>query len=154
VIGDWIIDEPSEMGEYSRRGALQVYSDYFNLVNCMVKTRLFDTLAHPDLIKIFGVRPKESFSHILEETAEVIAESNICVEINTRGLRRPCHEIYPSEQFLAILHKHAVPIAFGSDAHVPEDAGRDFKAAIRLARKVGYTQMYTFDRRHRTLVEL
>jgi histidinol-phosphatase (PHP family) len=139
VIGDWIFDDSSEMHEYSKRDTLQIYEDYLGLVRSAVSCCLFDVLGHPDRIKIFGARPKTDCSHILIETAETLDKSNICAEINTRGLRRPCHEIYPSEHFLRILYEHGVPVTFGSDAHVPGDVGRNFKEAFKLAKRVGYT---------------
>lgn len=154
VIGDWIFDETSEMHEYSKRNTWQVYEEYFNLVRSAASSCLFDVLGHPDLIKIFGTKPKTDFSHILVETAEALAESNMCIEINTRGLRRPCQEIYPSEQFLRILHQHNVPVTFGSDAHVPKDVGRNFKEAIELAKRVGYTHACTFDHRERKFLRI
>jgi histidinol-phosphatase (PHP family) len=149
VIGNWIFDELSEIHEYSKRDTWQVYEQYFSLVRSAASSCLFDVLGHPDLIKIFGAKPKIDFSHILVETAETVAESNMCIEINTRGLRRPCQEIYPSEQFLRILHGHNVPVTFGSDAHAPWDVGRNFREAIKLAKRVGYTHTYTFGRRER-----
>jgi histidinol-phosphatase (PHP family) len=154
VIGDWIFDEPSEMDEYLRRDAWQIYREYFKLVKSAASSRLFDVLGHPDIIKIFGAKPKTDFSHILEETAEAIAEANVCIEINTRGLRRLCQEIYPSEQFLRILHRYNVPITFGSDAHAPEEVGRGFKEATRLAKRVGYTHACMFNRRERASVKI
>jgi len=154
VIGDWIFDEPTEMHEYSKKDAWQIYNEYFNLVKSAASSRLFDVLGHPDIIKIFGAKPKADFSHILEESAEAIAGANVCIEINTRGLRRPCKEIYPSEQFLRILYRHNVPVTFGSDAHTPEDVGRDFNEAAILAKKVGYTHACLFDHRRRAAVRL
>jgi histidinol-phosphatase (PHP family) len=105
-----------------------------------------------DLIKIFGAKPKTDFSQVLVETVETIAKSNMCAEINTRGLRRPCKEICPNEQFLRILHGHSVPVTFSSDAHLPRDVGRNFKEATELAKRVGYTHTCIFDRRQRTFV--
>ena len=154
VIGDWIFDDPSETHEYSKRDPWQLYIEYFRLLKSAASSRLFDVLGHPDIIKIFGAKPKTDFSRILEETAEAIADSNICIEINTRGLRRPCQEIYPSEQFLRILQKHGVPVTFGSDAHAPEDVGRSFKKAIKLAKRAGYTHSCVFDGRERASVRI
>lgn len=154
VIGDWIFDEPSEIHEYSKRDTWQVYNEYFSLLRGAASSRLFDVLGHPDIIKIFGAKPRTDFSNVLEETAETIAELNVCIEINTRGLRRPCQEIYPSEQFLRILHRHNVPVTFGSDAHAPEDVGRDFKQATEMAKRVGYTHTCIFNRRERASVRI
>jgi histidinol-phosphatase (PHP family) len=154
VIGDWIFDDPSLIYEYSGKDTWQIYNDYFSLVKSAASSRLFDVLGHPDIIKIFGAKPKADFTDLLEKTAEVIADSNVCIEINTRGLRKPCQEIYPSEQFLRILHRHNVAVTFGSDAHVPEDVGRDFREATRLAKSVGYTHACMFDCRERAFVRI
>jgi len=153
-LGDWGIDYAPQINEYSKKDVLQTYEEYFSLVGKACSSRLFDVLAHPDLIKIFGFKPKGDYSHILTETAETMAQSDICAEINTKGLRRPCSEIYPSEQFLKIMHSYDVPITFGSDAHAPEEVGRDFDKAFKLAKKVGYTGACVFANRKRTTVKI
>jgi len=153
-IDNWSVDSPSQINEYSKRDILKTYEEYFSLVKKMCESQLFDILAHPDLIKIFGFKPKTDFSYILIETAEVMAKFNVCAEINTSGLRRPCREIYPSEQFLKILYNHNVSIVFGSDAHEPDDVGRDFAEAVKLAKRVGYTQACVFECREREFVKI
>jgi histidinol-phosphatase (PHP family) len=153
-IGNWSIDSRRQRQEYERRNLLQAYEDYFHLVQEACACHVFDVLAHPDLIKIFGFKPDCDFSYILNETADVIAKSNTCVEINTAGLRRPCAEIYPSEQFLTMLHDCGVPIVFGSDAHNPEDVGRDFGEAIMLAKRAGYVCACVFDHRQKDFVKI
>ena len=153
-IGDWGVDSRRQIHEYFKRDVVQIYEEYFGLVTELCKCQLFDILAHPDLIKIFGFRPNSDFSRILMETAEAMAKSNIRAEINTAGLRRPCSEIYPSAQFLKILHGYNVPIVFGSDAHEPRDVGRDFEEAVRLAKEAGYTHACVFNRKERESVNL
>ncbi|MGQ9530226.1 MAG: histidinol-phosphatase HisJ family protein [Candidatus Bathycorpusculaceae bacterium] len=154
LIGEWSVDSPSQIHEYAKRDILKVYEEYFTLVKELCNCRLFDILAHPDLIKIFGFKPKTDISQIFMETAEAMAKSNICAEINTSGLRRPCREIYPSEQFLKILHSYNVPIVFGSDAHEPEDVGRNFREVIKLAKEVGYTHACIFSKRGREFIKI
>jgi len=144
VIGNWAIDEPSTKDEYSRRDPFRTYEEYFRLVREMCSCGLFDVLGHPDLIKIFGTKPKEDLTAIYEDTAETIASSQMCAEINAKGLNRPCREIYPSEQFLKVLYDHDVPITFGSDAHEPNDLGKNLEEAVRLAKKVGYAEACRF----------
>lgn len=146
-IGNWLIDSRSQMHEYLKRDITQVYEEYFRIVRELCKSKLFDILAHADLIKIFGVKPSYDLSGLFNETAEAISDSNICVEVNTRGLMRPCAEIYPSKQFLKVLNNHRAPITLGSDAHNPQDVGRSFDRALRLVRKVGYTHACTFSSR-------
>ncbi|MEM3577097.1 MAG: histidinol-phosphatase HisJ family protein [Candidatus Bathyarchaeia archaeon] len=153
-IGSWGIDNPHQKHEYLKRDILQTYRAYFSLIKEMCGSRLFDVVAHLDLIKIFGFKPNCDFSDILIETSEAIAKSKMCVEINTAGLRRPCAEIYPSEELLKILHAYDVPIVFGSDAHNPEDLGRNFKEALVLAKRTGYAYACIFSKRQKTLVEI
>ncbi|MEM3672707.1 MAG: histidinol-phosphatase HisJ family protein [Candidatus Bathyarchaeia archaeon] len=153
-IGRWAIDHPTQIHEHAKRDTFQVYEEYFGIVKKLCKSGLFDVLAHPDLIKIFGFKPKNDFSQMLVEVAEAMAKSNICAEINTAGLRKPCNEIYPSEQFLKILHSYNVPIVFGSDAHQPEDVGRNFREAIKLAKKVGYTHTCLFNCRQKNFLKI
>jgi histidinol-phosphatase (PHP family) len=154
VIGNWIVDEPSEIQEYSKKDLSRVYKDYFGLVEELCACGLFDILGHPDLIKIFGFKPAEDLAAIYEETAEAIARAKMCVEINPKGLIRPCREIYPSLQFLRILHAHDVPITFGSDAHSPKDLGLNIDEAVRLAKKVGYSEACTFSNRQKIFVKI
>ena len=150
----WLIDSSSQMHAYLKKDILQVYEEYFETVGMLCESRLFDILGHPDLIKIFGFKPNHDIEDILEKTAEKIAENGACAEVNASGLVKKCAEIYPSRQFLEILRKHDVPIAFGSDAHKPEDVGRHFDKALKLARTVGYTHSCRFEDRKRENVKI
>jgi histidinol-phosphatase (PHP family) len=120
----------------------------------MCATRLFDIVGHPDLIKIFGLKPSNDVSQIYEETARAIADSQMCVEINAKGLVRPCKEIYPNLQFLKILHDNSVPITFGSDAHSPEDLGLNLNEASKWARSAEFKEACTFEGRKKTFYEI
>lgn len=153
-LGGWSVDSPRQIHEYSTRDILQVYEEYFGTVKKLCRSRLFDLLGHPDLIKIFGFRPKCNYDYLLNETARALAESNMCVEINTSGLIRPCKEIYPSPQFMALLKQNGVPITFGSDAHRPSDVGRFFDQAQKLAKQAGYEEACTFEDRKRKTTQI
>jgi histidinol-phosphatase (PHP family) len=150
-IGDWEIDNPDQAQEYLKRGIMQVYEEYFTLVKQLCASRVFNILAHPDLVKIFGYKPTCDFSYILSDVADTMAKADVCAEINMRGLARPCKEVYPSEQFLRILHAHGVHITFGSDAHEPDELGKGLNEGLRLAKKVGYTDACVFDHRKKRL---
>lgn len=153
-LDNWPIDSRSQMQEYFRRDILQVYKDYFEAVRKLCRTRLFDTLGHADIVKIFGFKPDCDITSILEETADAIAASNMCVEINTAGLIRKCAEIYPSRQLLQMLKDRNVPITLGSDAHRPQDVGRSFNKAFELSKQVGFTHLCVFEARRRSLVKI
>lgn len=153
-IGDWGVDDPRRIDEHSRKDPLESYDQYFGLIREMCATRLFDIVGHPDLIKIFGLKPETDISQIYKKTARTIADSRMCAEINAKGLTRPCREIYPSLQFLRILRDHSVPITFGSDAHSPEDLGLNLMEAVKLAKDAGYTEACTFERRQKIFFKI
>jgi len=98
-------------------------------------------------VKKFGNRPTGEISLDLDDTAKVFKECGVAVEINTSGLRKPVGEIYPSSEILKVYRKYDIPIVFGSDAHTPDDVGRDFDKAVSLARQAGYQEFVTFEKR-------
>jgi histidinol-phosphatase (PHP family) len=130
------------------------WHEYFDLWTQAAHSRLFDSLAHPDLPKKFNFRPKTDFTKVFEDALCAVAESRCAIEVSTAGLRKPCKEIYPSEVFLKIAHRLNIPITLGSDAHVPQDVGQDFWKAVGLARMCGYDKISRFTLRRRELVKL
>ena len=127
-------------------GVEEAWRVYFEWLREAALSELFDVLAHPDLIKMFGDRV-DRFDY--SETADAIAEGGVAVEISTAGLRRPVAELYPSTAFLDACRERAVPITFASDAHVPGLVGVDFDRALAHAVAAGYDTVSVFDGRER-----
>ncbi len=91
-------------------------------------------MAHPDLAKVFGHRaPEDVRERLYAEAAEAFAAAGVAVEVSTAGLRKPVGELYPAPTFLAACRRAGVPATLASDAHRPEDVGRDFDRAGRRA---------------------
>ena len=153
-VGDWLIDSETQIHKWKGQDIDKVYRQYFELVQEMVRIGQFDIIGHLDLPKKFGFRPKNNIADLLLETVRVISKSDMCVEINTSGLRKPCHEIYPSQDLLKMCFDNAVPITLGSDAHSPEDVAADFDQAIKLLRQVGYKEIAKFAKRNKEFVDL
>ena len=151
-IGDWPVDRAAD--DWKDVDVDARWREYFDLWKQAARSRLFDSLAHPDLPKKFNIRPTTDFTAVFEDALQAVAASNVAIEVSSAGLRKPCREIYPSEQFLRIARKTNVPISFGSDAHIPDDVGADFDQAIALARKCGYDRQCRFTRRLRESVPL
>jgi len=57
-IGDWMIDDEKQIGEWRNRNVDHVYQQYFALVQEMAELGLFDIVGHLDLVKKFNFRPK------------------------------------------------------------------------------------------------
>ena len=143
----WGFDDPAERQAWTNQDVNQVYRDYYALLRQSAKSKMFDVMAHVDLVKKFGSKPSEDMTDEVKKTAKAFKEAGIAVEINTSGLRKPCKEIYPSLWNLKIYCQAGVPLTFGSDAHIPEDVGRDFDKGVALAEAVGYKQYVIFKKR-------
>jgi histidinol-phosphatase (PHP family) len=132
----------------------KVWSTYFEWLGEAAASGLFDILAHPDLVKYWGRErpaPDRDPRHFYELAMEGIAYSGIAVEVSTAGLRKPVGEIYPAPAFLQMVIEAGNPIALSSDAHSPEDLGRDYDRALELLKDLGVRELAVFDRRERRL---
>jgi histidinol-phosphatase (PHP family) len=128
----------------------EAWRRYFVWLRNAARSGLFDALAHPDLVKIFGVRATDEETHYLHvETADAIEAAGVCVEVSAAGLHKPVGELYPDRVLLELCHDRGVPITLASDAHRPEHVGRDVDRAAALAREAGYETVTVFERRER-----
>jgi histidinol-phosphatase (PHP family) len=132
-------------------GVDEAWRCYFETLSAAARSGLFDSLSHPDLVKIFGERV-DGFDY--RPVAQAIAESGTAIEVSTAGLRKPVGELYPDPGFLQECRDRDVPVTLASDAHVPELVGRDFDRACELLRSVGYETITLFDARHAQQVPL
>jgi len=148
IEGHAIDNDPGE-GLWKHFSTEEVWRRYFIALRGAARSGLFDVLSHPDLVKIFGRRPAPDavlLHH--EETADAVeAAGGLAIEVSTAGLRKPVGEVYPDGALLDACRRRGVPITTASDAHVPNDVGRDFDRAIELARSAGYGTVTVFDRR-------
>lgn len=153
-LNDWGFDNPHLIHHYQEWDLLELYHCYFEQIRAAASSGLFDIIAHPDLIKKFGYRPQKEITEIYRQTARVFADSEVCVEINTAGLRVPAQEIYPSLAFLKLLHRYKVPVTTGSDAHKPEHVGQGFKEALQLLELAGYREITIFNKRQKSYCKI
>jgi histidinol-phosphatase (PHP family) len=139
-----------EPGLSQKLPAGEAWRRYFVWLRNAARSGLFDVLAHPDLVKIFGVRATDEEAHYLHiETADAVEAAGVCVEVSAAGLHKPVGVLYPDRELLAACHERGVPITLASDAHQREHVGRDVDNAAAFAREVGYETITVFDRRER-----
>jgi histidinol-phosphatase (PHP family) len=135
----------------------RVWAEYFELLGEAAATGLFDILAHPDLVKMWGAerpRPGRDPRFFYEIAMAPIAESGVAVELSTAGLRKPVGEMYPDRAFLEMVVDAGNPIALSSDAHTPEQLGHEYGRAVELLTDLGVEEIAVFDRRERRLEPL
>ncbi len=118
----------------------------------MAKTNHFDIVGHLDLIKIFNFMPKKDIRLIAKNALKAIKKSNMVLELNTAGLRKPCKEIYPTPSLLEMAYEMNIPITVSSDAHAIGQVGYKYSEAIKVAKNIGYTQAVTFEQREKEMI--
>ena len=149
LVGDWPFDDSRHRDRFARDDVTRLYRDYYRLVAAMAGAGLFDVWAHPDVPKKFGYLPAASVADAEETALAAVADAGMVMEINTSGLRKPVGEIYPAPALLRRAREFGIRVAFGSDAHRPEDVGYAFGRAVALARDAGYDSYVTFAGRER-----
>ena len=155
-VGDHAIDVDDVDFDVWRHAATaeQVWRRYFDTLAEAARSGLFDILAHPDLVKVWGSRrpsPSRDPRFFYEPAVEAIAEAGVAVEVSTAGLRKPLRDIYPSRAFLEMIVDAGCPISLSSDAHRPEDLGHGYDRALELLSDAGVREICVFERRSRRL---
>jgi histidinol-phosphatase (PHP family) len=152
---DQAVDNQDEWDVWrDARSADEVWRRYFLTLGEAAASGLFDVLAHPDLVKVWGAdrpRPDGDLRRFYELAMEGIAESRIAIEVSTAGLRKPVGEIYPHPALLEWCLQCGCPVALSSDAHVPDQLGYRYADALRLLADLGVEELCVFDRRRRRL---
>ena len=129
----------------------EVWRRYVDVLGAAASSGIYDSMAHPDLAKVFGDRPAE-LEPLHGTIADAFAAAGVCAEVSTAGYRQALGELYPAPPLLAMLHERGVPVTLGSDAHAPAGVGRDFDRALGELHEAGYRTITVFDRRERRQV--
>ena len=149
----WGFDNPEFIGVYQSKDIDTIWIEYFEAIKSMAKTGLFDIVGHLDLIKVFKFLPKKDIRLIAKDTLVQIKKSNMILEINPAGLRKPITETYPSKELLELAFEMEIGITFGSDAHSVEQVGFKYEEAISLAKEIGYKKCFTFENREKIALD-
>jgi histidinol-phosphatase (PHP family) len=138
-------------------GAEEVWTRYFDHFNRCARSGLFDILAHPDLVKVWGrdrPLPEGDLRRFYEPAVEAIVEGGSAVELSTAGLRKPVGELYPARAFAELIARAGVPFALSSDAHLPEQVGYGYERATDFLDQLGVEEIAVFEGRRRRLEPL
>lgn len=127
---------------------------YFEHLAMAAETGLFDTIAHPDLIKNM-VADEWRWALIephVQRALDRIAATGVAMELNTSGRQKVIPEMNPNPAMLGLMHERGIPVVIGADAHVPTRVGEGYGDALRLLREAGYAEVsYFLDRQRQTV---
>jgi histidinol-phosphatase (PHP family) len=153
-IDGWGFDDSRHLSGFDTWDIDALYARYFDLVGASAETGMFDTIGHADLVKKFGHRPTRDQSEVYARLAARLSSAGVCIEVNTAGLRKPCHEIYPHPDLLRACRLAGVATTLGSDAHAPNEVAADLESGARLMREVGYEAFVQYADRRRIEIPL
>jgi histidinol-phosphatase (PHP family) len=153
-VGGEALDQEGDWDVWRDGDPDRVWRRYFELLGEAARTGLYDVLAHPDLVKVWGDEsrmPRRDLRFYYEVAMEGIADSDVAIEVSTAGLRKPVGEIYPSRSFLEMCLEAGRPVALSSDAHTPNELAYRYEEALELLESLGVDRLAVFDRRRRRL---
>jgi histidinol-phosphatase (PHP family) len=135
----------------------RIWQRYFETLAEAARSGLYDVMAHPDLVKVWGAarpQPERDPHHYYEPAVEAMLDAGVAMEVSTAGLRKPVGELYPAPALLAMAVDAGLPIALSSDAHEPRQIGFRYDDAVAALRDAGVHELCVFERRERRLEPL
>lgn len=105
--------------DHSRAERRVVVEEYFDRLEALVRSELFEIAAHPDIIErneVFrGIPGPEQYRRI----ADAFADSRTIAEINAGRIDADYGRFHPKAEFLELLIDRGVDVTVGTDAHQP-----------------------------------
>lgn len=132
----------------------QAYMRYFELLKEAVKNyQNYDVIGHIDYIIRYGDYSKKDydfkrFQPIIDEILRLIIQHQKGIELNTSGLRYGLGHMHPKNALLKRYKELGGKIiTLGSDAHDAKDYRKDFDAALKIIRALGFQEITYFKAR-------
>ena len=139
---------------YWKNDSFEYQRTYFDHLAQAAETGLFDTLAHPDLVKNTAVREwlLPRILPFIQKTLDRIARTGVAMELNTSGLIKEIPEVNPGPDILREIACRGIPIVLGSDAHSPQRVANGFEQSLELLQTCGFANVSFFvDRQRRDI---
>ena len=125
----------------------EVVAPYYAEVIAAVRSGLFDTIGHLDVVKRYvdpyvtaadlATRPD-----VLEPVLEALVDSGVALEVNSSGLRHPSRETYPAAATVQRFHElGGRRVTAGSDAHRPEWFAYRLGDAYEIIEAAGFAEL-------------
>jgi histidinol-phosphatase (PHP family) len=156
VLGSVHFFGPEYKAQFWKGDLLDFQKTYFRHIAESAETGLFDTLAHPDLVK--NMEPDrydfERLQDTIADCLDRVAKTKVAMEINTSGIHKRFPETNPGISMLKMMHERGIPVVIGSDSHSPRRVAADFLHATQQLESAGYTKASYFVQRKRFEVNL
>jgi len=156
VLGSVHTQVPDYRARYFRGDYFDYQQTYFEHLAQSAETGLFDTLAHPDLVK--NESPAEwrltRIEPFILRALDRIAKTGVAMELNTSGAHKALPEMNPGPRMLEWIRQRGIPVVIGADAHRPDRVGDAFVVALRELAALGFREVSFFLERKRQSVSI
>jgi len=142
---------PDGAEQFEGRHVDVIYADYLSRVREMAATGLIDCLAHLDLIKIHGHRPRAEIGAVVNETLDFIRARNLAIELSTAGWRKPVNELYPSDRIIELAIEKQIFFTIASDAHSHAQLGHNYPRLAQKMAAFGVRRICIFENHQRVM---
>jgi histidinol-phosphatase (PHP family) len=154
VLGSVHTQVPDYRARFFRGDWFEYQKTYFEHLAEAAETGLYDTLAHPDLVK--NEAPTEwrllRIEPFIERALDRIAKTGVAMELNTSGKNKALPEMNPGGLILELIRRRGIPVVLGADAHRPDRVGDAFDVALRQLQSLGFGEVSFFlDRKRQTV---
>jgi histidinol-phosphatase (PHP family) len=154
VLGSVHMQVPEYRARYFIGDWFEYQKTYFKHLAESAETGLFDTLAHPDLVKNEAPHAWiwSRIEPFVERALDRIAATGVAMELNTSGRQKAIREFNPNPAMLRLMRERDIPVVLGADAHVPQRVSEGYEDAMQSLLDAGYTEINLFlDRQRQTV---
>ena len=136
-----------------------IIRDYFKHLTDAARTGFYQSMSHPDVIRIYGTIDSDSFipgnfEPEIRKLLKACAEAGTCLEVNTSGLSKGVFEVHPDPLILDWAKEEGVKLTIGSDAHAPSNVGQHFDKVLPLLKSKGFDRLHYFKKGSENIVTL
>jgi histidinol-phosphatase (PHP family) len=120
---------------------------FFAEVSAAIRSGLFDTLGHLDMVKRYLIRwfPAADYAaipEVYEPLLVALVESGMALEVNASGLRHPTGETYPGAWVVRRFRElGGQRVTTGSDSHLPHCFAFGLEEACEIVARAGFDRL-------------
>jgi histidinol-phosphatase (PHP family) len=120
---------------------------YYHQINEMLLNNPMDIVGHLDKIKMhnrgrFFLETDSWYLALVDETLDLIKQTNRIVEVNTRGIyKKRSDSLFPGPDILKKIHALDIPVIITSDAHKPHEISMLFSETAELLSGTGFREV-------------
>lgn len=130
---------------------------YFRVLTDGVRSGRYDSIAHPDVIRLYGTIDHfdpEEHEEVIRKFLEAAFEEDVCLELNTSGLNKGTYQMHPDPMILKWAQEQGCKLTIGSDSHSPTSVGQHFTTVIPILKALDFRYLHYFEDRKRIPIRI